>query len=100
MAERYPEARFVGVDLSGRQIEMAQSLARECSLGNVEFLQADIMQLGADLGEFDYIFTHGVYSWVDAPVRDKLLTICASVWRSRGLPTSATRLIRPGTRSK
>jgi 2-polyprenyl-3-methyl-5-hydroxy-6-metoxy-1,4-benzoquinol methylase len=50
MAERYPEATFVGVDLSGKQIEMAQSVARECELANVEFRQADVMQLGDELG--------------------------------------------------
>ncbi len=85
MAERYPEARFLGIDLSGRQIEMAQSLAQECSLGNAQFRQADILKLGGELGEFDYIFTHGVYSWVDAAVRDKLLAICREHLAEQGI---------------
>jgi methyltransferase-like protein len=34
------------------------------------------LDLGPDLGPFDYIIAHGVYSWVDAPARDKLLVIC------------------------
>jgi SAM-dependent methyltransferase len=75
-AERYPAAELLGVDFSGRQIAMAQATARECSLDNVEFRQQDILQLGFDLGEFDYIIAHGVYSWVEAPVRDMLLAIC------------------------
>lgn len=85
MAERYPEATFVGVDLSGRQIEMAQSVARECGLVNVEFRQADVMQLGDELGQFDYIITHGVYSWVEAPVRDKLLSLARTLLAEQGV---------------
>ena len=34
------------------------------------------MDVTADLGQFDYIIAHGVYSWVPPMVRDKLLTIC------------------------
>ena len=85
MAERYPDATFVGIDLSGRQIEMAQSVARECELTNVEFRQADVMQLGDESGPFDYIITHGVYSWVEAPVRDKLLALTRALLAEQGI---------------
>ncbi len=85
MAERYPEAQFLGVDLSGRQVEMAQAVARDCSLANVEFRQADVLQLGDELGEFDYVFTHGVYSWVDEAVRDKLLALSRQCLAEQGV---------------
>ena len=76
LAERYPQARFLGIDLSARQIAAAAETARAGGLSNVEFRQADILELGAELGTFDYVISHGVYSWVEASARDKLLAVC------------------------
>jgi SAM-dependent methyltransferase/methyltransferase-like protein len=76
LAERYPEARFLGIDPSVAAIEMARQLAGELSLDNVDFRQQDFLELDSQLGTFDYVIAHGVYSWVDRPVRDKVLAIC------------------------
>jgi hypothetical protein len=35
----------------------------------------DILDIGPDFGEFDYIISHGGYSWVPDIVRDKMLAI-------------------------
>jgi len=75
MACQYPDASFVGIDLSGRAIDSAAENAAACRLENVDFRQADIMDIGADWGGFDYIIAHGVYSWVPAEVREKILAI-------------------------
>ena len=37
---------------------------------------ADLRDLGPEEGEFDYIFAHGLYSWIPADVRDRLLAVC------------------------
>ena len=76
MAERHPGGTFLGIDVSARQIAMARQLVTELELENVEFRQLDIAQLGAELGTFDYIIAHGVYSWVAPEVRGKVLSIC------------------------
>jgi methyltransferase-like protein/ubiquinone/menaquinone biosynthesis C-methylase UbiE len=76
MAYSLPEAAFVGVDYSARQIEVCRKQAAAIGLDNVEFVDADIAALPPDLGEFDYIVAHGLYSWVPAPVRDALLAAC------------------------
>ena len=76
MAYRFPEARFVGVDLSARQIEIARSSAARLGLANVDFRHMNIAEIGADFGTFDYIIAHGVYSWVPREVRDAILRIC------------------------
>ncbi len=76
LAERYPEASFVGIDISQRQIQDARRIAAELSLSNVEFRPLDIVDFTADETRFDYIIAHGVYSWVTAPARDRLLAIC------------------------
>jgi SAM-dependent methyltransferase len=76
MALGQPRARFVGIDLSARQIEMARQTAAALGLGNIELSRRDIADVDASWGAFDYIICHGVYSWVPAPVRAKILAIC------------------------
>lgn len=76
MAWGLPGSRFVGVDISGRQIETARANAAALGVDNLEYVQADILDLAASLGDFDYIIAHGVYSWVPPEVRDALLAVC------------------------
>jgi SAM-dependent methyltransferase/methyltransferase-like protein len=85
LADRYPESRFVGIDRSARQIEIAQQVARELSLENVEFRSQHLLELNAALGTFDYIIANGIYSWVDAPLREKLLAVCRDHLAPQGI---------------
>lgn len=73
----WPQARFVGVDSSLRSIEAAEETRRECGITNVEFQHRNLLDIGPEFGKFDYIIANGLYSWVPAPVRDHLLTICS-----------------------
>src|SRR6185503_12008520 len=34
---------------------------------------------------FDYIIAHGIYSWVPAPVQDRILALCASLLAANGI---------------
>src|SRR5258706_2988573 len=85
MALADPEARFVGIDLSARQIADAQATARELNLGNVDFRPLSILDVPDDFGQFDYILCHGVYSWVPPDVQDKILQICAKHLAPQGV---------------
>lgn len=76
IAEDLPEAQLVGLDLSGRQVDMCNESVAALGLKNVRFLQMDLMDVTAELGTFDYIIAHGMYSWVPSVVRDKLMSIC------------------------
>jgi len=76
MALGLPNATFVGIDLSSRQIEQGRELVSALGLANVELRQYDIADIDPSWGKFDYIISHGVYSWVPAPVREKLLAVC------------------------
>jgi len=76
MAHGLPNSTFVGIDYAERQIEIAQANAAANGLGNVSFITADIAELPGDLGEFDYIVAHGIYSWVPEQVRDAVLEAC------------------------
>src|SRR5262245_44993515 len=85
LAERYPNAQFLGIDRSARQIAMAQQTTRGAGLANVEFQRRDIVELDPRIGSFDYIIAHGIYSWVEAPVRDKLLALCRDCLAPQGI---------------
>ena len=39
----------------------------------------------ADLGEFDYILAHGLYSWVPQHVREKILALCGRSLAANGV---------------
>jgi SAM-dependent methyltransferase len=80
-----PHSRFLGVDLARKPLEGAIQLARELGTQNLEFRCADILDLGPDLGEFDYIVIPGVYSWAPANVRDKVLEICGRCLAAHGV---------------
>jgi SAM-dependent methyltransferase len=76
MGEALPGSRFVGIDLSARQVAEGQQALAAAGLTNVELRHADILDVSPDWGRFDYIIAHGVYSWVPPGVRDKLLRVC------------------------
>jgi SAM-dependent methyltransferase len=75
MAYGLPGSTFTGVDIAATAIAQAEALRRELELDNLEFRQADLTALG-ELGTYDYIVTHGVYSWIEPAVRDALLAAC------------------------
>ncbi|WP_165244028.1 methyltransferase regulatory domain-containing protein [Paludisphaera soli] len=85
MALKLPEARFVGIDLSARQVAEGKATIAALGLENVDLRAASILDVGADLGRFDFIVCHGVYSWVPAPVREKILAILAENLAPGGL---------------
>ncbi|MNO61020.1 hypothetical protein D3C76_516550 [compost metagenome] len=74
-AVRYPQARLVGIDLSPVQIDLGKRKLEQMGLDNVELIAGDLSAMGAELGEFDYIICHGVYSWVPESVREAILRI-------------------------
>jgi SAM-dependent methyltransferase len=76
MAQSLPDARFVGVDLSPRQIESGRAMAAAVGADRVELRAQSISDLEDALGQFDYIIAHGVFSWVPAEVREAILAAC------------------------
>ena len=70
-----PEATFVGVELSKEQVEKGNEVIAKAGLTNVSLVQSDIASIGSEIGTFDYIIAHGVYSWVDDDVKDALLRL-------------------------
>jgi SAM-dependent methyltransferase len=85
MAYGLPAAEFVGVDLSARQIADGQQRIAHLGLHNVTLLCRDLAGLGEEMGSFDYIVAHGIYSWVPEPVRDRLMAVCKQLLRPHGI---------------
>jgi SAM-dependent methyltransferase len=77
MALSLPDATFVGIDLSARQIERAVAQVKRFGLTNISFRQVDIADVDESLGTFDYILCHGVYSWVAPEIQQAILKTCA-----------------------
>ncbi len=84
-AAALPNARFVGIDISPRQIEVAERRVDTLGFAHVRVECADVMDL--DLGDerFDYVVAHGLFSWVPDPVRDRVLALARDVLAPNGV---------------
>jgi SAM-dependent methyltransferase len=85
MAEALPDSRFLGVDLSARQVASGRARVEAKGLANVEMREMSISDVREDFGRFDYIICHGVYSWVLSDVRDAILKVCAANLEPQGV---------------
>ena len=76
LAYHLPESDFTGIDLARQPIAAARRVARDLQLRNLDLRVADLRDLVSGSPEFDYIFAHGLYSWIPPGVRDALLDLC------------------------
>lgn len=67
-ASRFSNARVLAVDLSQSSLAYATRKTRELGLSNIEYAQADIMELGGLGREFDVIESSGVLHHLRDPV--------------------------------
>jgi SAM-dependent methyltransferase len=77
LAAANPAGTFVGIDFNPEHIAHSRELAAAAGLTNIRFLEGDFAELGAawpqDLGQFEYVTLHGIYSWIPASVRANLV---------------------------
>jgi len=76
LAWRWPDCTYVGVELSRVQAQAGADFISRLGLSNARILHGDLAALPDDLGEFDYIIAHGVFSWVPPAVQQALLEVC------------------------
>jgi methyltransferase-like protein/ubiquinone/menaquinone biosynthesis C-methylase UbiE len=76
MACTLPESQFQGVDLATEPVRSGQKAIAEMGLKNISLRQLNILEMPADIGTFDYIIAHGLFSWVPEAVQEKILAIC------------------------
>ena len=88
LAATNPHIDFVGVDFNPTHIVAARALARSAGLDNIRFVEASFDELLAprfdDLGEFDVIALHGIYSWVAPAVRRAIVAFAGARLRTGG----------------
>jgi SAM-dependent methyltransferase len=71
-----PNSQFVGIDGSERAIAAGRELARELRLENLTLEHADLSGLELRGPKFDYVVSHGVYSWIPPAAQNALLAAC------------------------
>lgn len=75
LAEQMPNAKFVGVDLSAKQIAEGQATIQKLGLTNIQLHAKNFMEVDESFGQFDYIICHGVFSWVPPEAQRAILQI-------------------------
>lgn len=85
MASSMPRAKFLGIDLSARQIDEGRSNIQKVGLSNIELRQQSIGEFTKSDGQFDFIICHGVYSWVPPEIQDAILRVCSENLSKNGV---------------
>lgn len=84
-----PHREVVGIDVMPQHIEHARSLVAAAGLANVRFEQGDFVELARswpeELGRFDHVALHGVYTWVSRDVRAAVVACLAASTRPGSL---------------
>lgn len=85
LAWYFPNSQCTGVELARGHVDEANALITALGLNNAQVLHRSITDPTDDLGEFDYIIAHGVFSWVPRSVQDRLLEICGKHLTPQGI---------------
>jgi len=85
IAVRFPHAHIIGVDISSAHIAEGQATITRLNLKNIKLQNKDLTNITKSFGEFDYIISHGVYSWVPPEVQTAMLRICGENLSAKGL---------------
>jgi SAM-dependent methyltransferase len=75
LAAANPGGEFVGVDINPDHTKTATDEIAAAGLSNARIVTSDFAHLPGDIGTFDFITLHGVWSWVAPEVRDDILLI-------------------------
>lgn len=75
LAVAFPHARFLGIDLSPVQVAQARERIARAGLTNIEVQVRSLTDMKPEDGLFDFIISHGVYSWVPEEVQKALLRL-------------------------
>src|SRR5215470_8217228 len=89
LAAANPQMSFVGVDFNPIHIVAARALCESARLSNIRFVEASFDELleprFADLGDFDIIALHGIYSWVAPSIRRAIVKFADARLKTGGV---------------
>ena len=75
LAAANPQGEFVGVDINPEHTAAVAKDIATAGLDNARVITGGFGTLPADLGTFDFVALHGVWSWVAPHVRDEILAV-------------------------
>jgi methyltransferase-like protein/2-polyprenyl-3-methyl-5-hydroxy-6-metoxy-1,4-benzoquinol methylase len=85
IASQFPNASCLGIELSELQCDAANTAIKFIGLQNIKISQGSIADITPDLGKFDYILCHGVFSWVPESVREAILRVSSQNLSENGV---------------
>jgi methyltransferase-like protein/2-polyprenyl-3-methyl-5-hydroxy-6-metoxy-1,4-benzoquinol methylase len=85
LALQYPNAHITGIDISEEEIMLGNQHINALSLDNITLKALSVTDLPENMGEFDYIICHGVFSWVGDKVREGILSCIQNKLSPNGL---------------
>jgi SAM-dependent methyltransferase/methyltransferase-like protein len=85
MACALDHGSFLGIDQSARQVAEGQATIDAAGLRNIVLREMSVEDAGAELGTFDYIICHGVFSWVGPETQQKILALIAATLAPDGV---------------
>ena len=95
LAARWPNAHFLGIDLTKRHVEHGLQRIAALGLPNIEIRQSDLAQISFGHEQFDYVICHGVFSWVPKAAQAGILRICSENLAPNGVATISYNVL-PG----
>ncbi|HEX2758242.1 MAG TPA: class I SAM-dependent methyltransferase, partial [Thermoanaerobaculia bacterium] len=84
MAYILPESTFLGLDVAGSAVARGQEQIAALGLTNVSLRHVDLLDT-SNLGPYDYLIAHGLYSWVPPSVQERVLAIASEVLAPNGV---------------
>ena len=75
LAAANPQGEFLGVDINSRHIESIEKDISAGGLTNARAITSDFVSLSQDIGTFEFLTLHGVFSWVSPEVREQILAL-------------------------
>ena len=86
LAFSFPDSEFVGLDSARHPVALGAATIAELGLTNIQLHPVDLCDTAVEhFGSFHYIIAHGLYSWVPAPTRERILTLCRQLLTPRGI---------------
>ncbi len=85
LAAANPQGEFVGIDVNASHVAAIEKDIAAGQLTNVRAIATDFASLPKDLGSFDFLTLHGVFSWVAPEVRRQILDVARRHLSAGGL---------------
>lgn len=81
-----PNGHFVGVDFNAQHLLVAKEGLETTGINNLEFIQASFKEFAEqEIEPFDFIVSHGVWSWIAEEHQDAILKIIDRLLKPNGV---------------